>query len=287
MPLDKKTPDSFGTVERLRALASTLPNAPGVYLFFGDNSTWPLYVGKSVDIRYRVLSHLRNAREARMMRQVRHIEGRRTAGEIGALLLEASLIKRTQPLYNKQLRQNRDLCSLHIEQTHIEVVRARDVDFARHPNLFGLFSSRSSALKSLRRIADDKQLCLARLNLETTRPDGPCFRAMLRQCAGVCCGRESPQQHDERLRLALKAMQIACWPYAGAIAIVERAEDQIQYHVVQNWYYLGTAVDIEGIADCVRTPAGFDADGYKILCKPILDGSKEILQIPAPYCSET
>jgi excinuclease Cho len=68
-----------------------------------------LYIGKSVDLRSRVLSHLRTVDEARMLRQTLRISHIRTAGEIGALLLEASMIKQQQPLHNKKLRRSRQL----------------------------------------------------------------------------------------------------------------------------------------------------------------------------------
>jgi len=79
--------------DHLRSDAEALPAAPGIYIFHGDNPQLPLYIGKSVNLRARVLSHLRTRGEARMLRQARHISYQRTAGEVGALLLEAQLIK--------------------------------------------------------------------------------------------------------------------------------------------------------------------------------------------------
>ena len=45
--------------EHLRSFLNDLPTRPGVYLFHGESDTMPLYIGKSVNIRSRVLSHLR------------------------------------------------------------------------------------------------------------------------------------------------------------------------------------------------------------------------------------
>ena len=73
----------------LRELVAGLPKAPGVYQFHGDIQSVPLYIGKSVDIRTRVLSHLREPSEARMLSQIRQITHVRTAGDLGAQLLEA------------------------------------------------------------------------------------------------------------------------------------------------------------------------------------------------------
>ncbi len=111
-----------------------------MYLFHGESDTMPLYIGKSINIRSRVLSHLRTPDEAAMLRQSRRISWICTAGEIGALLLEARLIKEQQPLFNKRLRRNRQLCALQLNEKRVDVVYAKEVDFSRAPNLFGLFA---------------------------------------------------------------------------------------------------------------------------------------------------
>ena len=65
-----------------RASLDALPAKPGIYIFRGEQDR-PLYIGKSVNIRTRVLSHLRAPEEARMLRQNRYIDFRRTAGAQG------------------------------------------------------------------------------------------------------------------------------------------------------------------------------------------------------------
>jgi len=74
------------------ASLDALPRTSGVYIFKGEG-TLPIYIGKSVDIRSRVLAHLRAEDEAEMIVQTRRVDFIETAGEIGALLLEARLIK--------------------------------------------------------------------------------------------------------------------------------------------------------------------------------------------------
>ena len=260
----------------LRPEVAGLPRAPGVYVFHGEQGDLPLYIGKSVDIRSRVLAHLRNPDEARMLRQARRIEHIRTAGEIGALLLEARMIKSLHPVFNQRLRRNRQLCSLRLGDGPPEVVHSKDLDFAASPGLHGLFSSRHTALEALREVADAHRLCHGLLGLERLAPGRPCFRAMLGRCAGACRGDETREAHDARLRGALKAMAVACWPYPGAVALVERDGGFIQYHAVRNWCHLGSAGTL-GEARCfARVEPGFDADGYRILCGPLLRGEVEI-----------
>lgn len=60
--------------EHLRPFLSEAPALPGVYIFHSESDTLPLYIGKSVNIRSRVLSHLRTPDEAAMLRQARRIK---------------------------------------------------------------------------------------------------------------------------------------------------------------------------------------------------------------------
>jgi len=262
--------------EHLRPAVDALPQAPGVYTFHGQAGDLPLYIGKSVNLRARVQSHLRNPEEARLLRQTTHISHIRTAGDIGAQLLEAQLIKQQHPLMNQKLRRNRQLCAIQLNDCGVpDVVYARDVDFATTGGLYGLYGSRHSAIEALHALADEHRLCLGALGLERVARGRGCFRSMLNRCAGVCCGRESEAQHRERLQTALSDLQLVCWPYPGAVAIIERFDDGTsapleQWHVVRNWCYLGSASHADEAKALDRVASGFDGDGYKILCKPLL-----------------
>jgi excinuclease Cho len=46
--------------------------------------------------------------------------------------------------------------------------------------------------------------------------------------------------------------------------------------VVRNWCYLGSAANVAQARALDVMAAGFDADGYKILCRPVLSGSAHI-----------
>ncbi|MGV0958691.1 MAG: excinuclease Cho [Limnohabitans sp.] len=282
MPLPRRRRDDFEEnrlyeyPQHLREAIDGAPTGPGVYVFHGQAGDLPLYIGKSINIRARLLSHLRTVDEARMLRQTQRITHIRTAGEIGALLLEAQMIKAQHPLFNQKLRRNKQLCSLRVTEGLPEVVYSKDIDFAEQPDLYGLFASRHAALDALRAIADQNKLCYGPLGLEKLPPGKACFRAAIRQCAGVCRGDESPQTHRERLFTSLLALRVQCWPYGGAVGLVERDADFTQIHVVNHWCYLGSAPTIEQARQLSQVAAGFDADGYKILCKPVLTRRVEI-----------
>jgi excinuclease Cho len=263
----------------LRESIEDLPTTPGVYIFHGATGDLPLYIGKSINIRARVMSHLRTADEARMLKQTEKITYLRTTGEIGALLLEARLIKEQQPLFNQKLRRTRQMCSLRVQGDQPEVVYSNKIDFSNTSDLYGLYASRHSAIAALKNIADEKQLCLSVLGLEKLSGDRPCFRAMLNRCAGACHGQETLTAHRARLLESLSQSRVICWPYSGAIGLIERLDDEIQIHVVKNWFYLGSVPTIEQARSLHLTAPGFDSDGYKILCKPIMNGSAQIVEL--------
>ena len=289
MPLPRRRRDDFEESriyeypQHLRAAIEDAPTGPGVYTFHGQEGDLPLYIGKSINIRARLLSHLRTPDEARMLRQTQRISHIRTAGEIGALLLEAQMIKAQHPLFNQKLRRNKQLCSLRLTDGVPEVVYSKDIDFATQPDLYGLYASRHAALEALRTIADQNKLCYGPLGLEKLPPGKACFRAAIRQCAGVCRGDESPQAHRERLFSSLLALHVECWPHPGAVGLVERDEHLTQIHVVRHWCYLGSASTLAQARqlsqEASQVAEGFDADGYKILCKPVLTGGVEIVAL--------
>jgi len=264
-------------------LTAHLPHAPGVYIFWGDSSL-PLYIGKSVDVRSRVLSHFRQADEAKMLAQTRRIECLPTAGEIGALLLESRLIKTRQPLFNQRLRRTKQLHSWrltdHDQGASSELVSSATVVHGQTPHLYGLFASRHAAQEKLRSLGLAHKLCLATLGLEKTTQRG-CFGLQLRQCAGVCVGQEERVIHDDRLRTALQQLQVHVWPYATAIDLVERSGDWVQKHRVLNWTYLGTWCSRGTVVEPPQgsDAASFDADTYAILVKPLLKGEVRIEEV--------
>lgn len=267
-----------------RASLDALPPKPGIYIFRGEQDQ-PLYIGKSINIRTRVLSHLRTPEEARMLQQSRHVEFRRTAGDIGALLLESRLIKDMQPLHNKKLRRTREMCTLRLApgvKSVPEIVYAREHDFAKTAGLYGLFATRRAALEKLREIVEMEKLCPALTGLESPMRGRPCFARQISRCLGACIGEESAEAHYGRLQAALQEMRIVVWPYAGPMGIVEECDGWKQTHVIDHWFYVGSIDHVAG-APPVRYPARrtFDVDTYKILLKPMLRGELQIEPVGA------
>jgi len=254
-------------------LIHELPDGPGVYLFYGENAL-PLYIGKSVNIRQRVLSHFsadhKHSKEMSLSQQLRRIDWIETAGELGALLTEAKLIKQLQPIHNQRLRRKNALCAWQLQQTD-DTLRpvltwANELDFGGQDNLYGLYNSQRDAQKALSSIAGQFNLCLSVLGLEKINKGRPCFAYQLKKCKGACIGAEKPLEHTARLILAMTKLKLAAWPYQGAVVIKEGDE----LHVIDHWCYLGTAKEETEVHELLANgqPA-FDRDTYMMLSKAI------------------
>jgi DNA polymerase-3 subunit epsilon len=259
-----------------RDLSDDLPDGPGVYLFRGEGGAL-LYVGKSRNLRGRVLGHFaaehRDGREARLVRQVRQVEWQETGGELGALLLESRLVKELSPAANRRLRRPVGLHLIRLEPAG-EGVQARIAPFEAFDESgavdgYGPFRSERDARRALEGKAREAGLCLKTLGIE--HGDGSCFAYQLGRCRGACVGREPRALHDARLRLALASLRVRPWPFPGAIGIREAAPGGTGtvLHVLDRWQHLGTADDEASVGAVLERgrDRSFDPDSYRIIVR--------------------
>jgi DNA polymerase III subunit epsilon len=257
-------------------LADELPEGSGVYRFFGEDGGL-LYVGRSNSLRTRVLGQLgveqKGARDKQLADQVRRVDWVQTSGELGAMLLEAEWIRSQKPLYNRRFKGGEESATLRIAADGSGRIEAQRIDCIEARELtqcFGVFHSEKDARKALTDIAQAQQLCLKVLGLEQS--EGSCFARQVGKCRGVCAGKEPLMLHSTRVRLALSALKIKSWPFAGRIALREpgvRGTHEREFHVLDHWTYLGSARSEEELAglSAKQACAEFDVDVYKILVR--------------------
>lgn len=254
-----------------------LPARPGVYLFYGLNPL-PLYIGKAVNLKDRIGSHFsndyRSGTDLRLSQELRRIEVEETAGELGALLREAQLVKQLMPAHNIKLRRNSGWTAIRLDaDTGLpDYVKSDDIALDALDQHYGLFASRAAAKKWLLDIAAHASLCAKSLGLE--RGAGPCFGYQIRQCRGVCIGQEAPAQHRQRVDAALDVKRLRRWPYGGAISIAEKSASLLRtdWHVIDQWCYLGTVQSEQAAWELARaSERRFDLDAYQILRKHLDD----------------
>lgn len=276
-----------------------LPHAPGVYIFYGLNEH-PIYIGKSIDLRSRVASHFnaehRASRELRLSQEVHRIEHEETAGELGALLRESELIKTRLPAHNVALRRrlNQVLLSFGTDGRSA-TIRSAAFDLALLGRCYGPFSSRASVRRMLVELASEHHLCLKAMGLEGRRKaaadDSPCFNHQLRRCRGACVGTEPREEHWARLAELISQWLLPAWPYAHAVALVEDNTDrfQQQWHVFDQWCWLGSVKSLDAAADLARcAPRVFEADAARLSVQAMSVHARwNLTQVELPRANST
>ena len=265
---------------------NAMQDVPGVYLFY-DDTDLPLYIGKSIKLRTRVLNHFASDHtsltEMEMAQKIKRVEWRETAGELGALLLEAKLVKAMQPAYNRLLRSNKKLYAIRVSEglnqlPWLKTLTINEIEPADLVQLYGLFRTKKGADDLIRQLADEFKLCNKLLGVE--RGKGVCFAYQINKCSGVCCGKEKHELHYLRLRQALIAYKFKTWPYNGRIGIQELNLEtgKTDVHIFEHWCHLATVTNDADMLEAAQTRFAmkFDLDIYKLIIKALVNAKNII-----------
>jgi excinuclease ABC subunit C len=134
---------------------TTIPHKPGVYLFKNKSGDL-LYIGKAINLKNRVSSYFQKSsaltpHKKLMVNQIKKIEFIITSSETEALLLESTLIKKNQPPYNIDLKDDKNFLYIKItvdeEFPRIFAVRQINKDKAKY---FGPSTSAGAVRGTLR-----------------------------------------------------------------------------------------------------------------------------------------
>jgi DNA polymerase-3 subunit epsilon len=264
-------------------LADDLPESTGVYRFFGAGAEGEtlLYVGKANNLRERVLDHFRtgagDAKSLKLAAQVRRVAWTETAGELGALLLEAREIRESQPVYNRQLRGNGERLTWHFGDpaSAPELVELSATVLCTG-NAFGTYRSPRDARRALEEMARANRWCFKVLGLESG--EGSCFGFQVGRCKGACVGAEPRALHLARVKLGLMRLRLDPWPHAGPVMVREASDEREQLHLIDGWQHLATVeagecdLPLDELARTARARTrAFEIDEYRILTRMLRD----------------
>ncbi len=186
-----------------KSLVKDLPAKAGVYYFY-DNRDELIYVGKSVNIHDRVLSHLNNnlhKKAIELKSAIADVKYEITGSELIALLLESSEIKKHQPLYNRAQRRtffNYGLYSFYDEQGYLNL---KVMSIISELSPIYTYSSVQEGKEHLERLCEEYELCQKLCGLYFNA--GPCFYFQINKCQGACKGEETVEDYNKRVNSAL------------------------------------------------------------------------------------
>lgn len=183
-----------------KACMDKLPEETGVYYFHNERGDI-IYIGKSTNIRKRVLSHFSEKeipKSLRMKTEVCDITWELTGSELVALLFESDEIKKHKPLYNRLQREayfQWGIFKSVNEDGYFTFKAAKIKNKEEEP----LLSARNfeEAIEILSRQVDKYNLCQKLCGLYDIKH--ACFRHSINQCKGACVGKEDPAEYNNRV----------------------------------------------------------------------------------------
>jgi DNA polymerase-3 subunit epsilon len=184
-------------------LINPLPEETGVYYFFDDEDNL-IYIGKSNNIRSRVISHFNNNQTKKavdMKQRIKRIDYELTGSELIALLKESEEIKQRLPIYNRAQRRSLFNYGIFVDLELDGYIHLKAKKIAKNQMPVITYFSLAEAKENLRKLCDEYELCLKLCGLYPT--ESSCFYYQIERCHGACIGEESPDDYNQRVNEAL------------------------------------------------------------------------------------
>jgi DNA polymerase III subunit epsilon len=187
-------------------LLNSVPEACGVYYFYNQHKN-VIYVGKSINIRKRVMEHFASklAKTQRMKESIHDITWETTGSELLALLHESEEIKTLDPQYNKQQKPRATTFDLFYYTDEKGYIRFETAKGATNITILATYPLHDSAKAALKMLQRDYGLCA---NLCTSAlHDRACFLHLIKECDGACIGKETPESYNKKAERAIRTMR--------------------------------------------------------------------------------
>ena len=192
-----------------------VPTKPGVY-FFKNETGEIIYIGKAKHLRNRVRSYFQNskhqsAKNISMIKRIADIEWIVVRTEVEALLTEANLIKKHQPHYNINLRDDKYFPYIRItKEPYPRVFITREIirDGSKYFGPYTDVRHLRRSLKAVHRIfpvrscdyfIDDKSIKDKKVSL--------CLDYHIKKCDGPCEGMVNEKDYNDMIKQVIEFLQ--------------------------------------------------------------------------------
>ena len=181
-----------------------LPTETGVYYIYNEAGSI-IYIGKSKNIKKRVLSHLtsKSRKAEKIQKAIFRVTYELCGNECLAFLKEQHEIKKNQPRLNHALKYRhfamgirRDVSSpyhrLLVEQVH------------QDRQYLDVFKNKKEAEGRLRYWLEEFSLCAQHTSF--ARAQGACFRKGINKCQGACVGEEHCDAYNTKVQAVAESL---------------------------------------------------------------------------------
>lgn len=193
--------------DEIKKNINSLPDAPGVYQFF-DRDGKLLYIGKAKSLKKRVSSYFNknqyeNAKLRILVRKITRIEHILVESESDALLLENNLIKKYQPRYNVNLKDDKTFPWICVKNERFPRVFSTRTIVKDGSRYYGPYTSAQTVRTLLGLIRELYMLRNCNLNLsEENIKNGKfkvCLEYHLKNCKGPCEDLQDEEDYNETI----------------------------------------------------------------------------------------
>ena len=194
--------------EHLKIKVKSAPSDPGVYQFFNSEKKI-IYIGKAKNIRNRVRTYFQSSKNQSsktitMVKRIEEIEWIIVRNEVEALMTEANLIKRYQPRYNIDLRDDKSYPFIRItKEPYPQVFITRTIvqDGSKY---FGPFTDSKQLrimLKAINKLFPIRS-CSYHIDDDVIRSKkiSVCLDYHIKKCEGPCEGIVTEKKYAEMIQ---------------------------------------------------------------------------------------
>mgnify|MGYP001181083774 CR=1 FL=1 len=191
----------------IKDTVKNIPKDPGVY-FFKNNKNDIIYIGKAKNIRNRVRTYFQknkyqSPKNISMIKRIVDVEWIVVRNEVEALLTEANLIKKHQPFYNVNLKDDKSFPFIRITNEPYprvfitrEIVRDGSKYFGPYTDVIYL----RRTLKAIRRIFPVRSCdYFIDENVIKEKKISLCLDYHIKKCEGPCEDLVSSQKYNEMI----------------------------------------------------------------------------------------
>lgn len=199
----------------IKDLVKVIPKDPGVYFFKNDKRDI-IYIGKAKNLRNRVRSYFQknkyqSPKNISMIKRIEDIEWIVVRNEVEALLTEANLIKKHQPFYNVNLKDDKSFPFIRITNEPFprvfitrEIIKDGSKYFGPYTDVVYL----RRTLKAIRRIFPVRSCdFFIDQNVIDQKKISICLDYHIKKCEGPCEGLVDTNQYNRMIENIISFLQ--------------------------------------------------------------------------------
>jgi len=199
-----------------------------------------IYVGKSKNIRKRLIQHFTNdnKKSKKIQSEVVSVSYEETGNDLIAQLKESQEIKTLKPIFNHALKRtifNNYLICFYDKNGYLNLKIEKSTDKTPENKIITTFNDYPQAKRFLYKITDEFHLCQKLNHLE--KCDSTCFNYGLKTCNGACVNKENISEYNLRVQ---KFIDKSSYQYNHMMIIDKgRSLEERSVILIENGVYKG------------------------------------------------